>query len=445
MKFIINTVAILFAFSLNAQVATNKFKELKVNEKIPDVILNDLNDSTAHVPLSKFKGKYILLDFWSVHCSACIAGFPKLNSLQKQFRANLQIVLINNIEERRQIKKFFTRWEKATNNKVSSLIVNTLGDTLLNRLFPHDGVPLYVLIDNEGYVKAFPAVDQLSPNDVNSILNGKSVEMNKKPFKIINVDGYKPLFVNGNAGIGEGILSYSLLSKKVEGLPTSLSFICDSSGCKVYDFNDNIRGLFQLAFYDGFKSNEDFINVAAPYMRAMTLLNNRTELNVKDTTKYVDRINGKYNQENRYTYQLLSSKSNYKTFQQKMQSDLQTYFGLKAEYKKVLKKCLVFTSSDTSFCHATGNEKRFSNYNPVGVNYVNTPFSIIMYDLTYSAYYTSPYPLIDETGIMGNVNITFDANVKDWKSLSEAFKKYKIDVKLEDKPVEVLVISEFPN
>src|SRR6201999_1317282 len=48
--------------------------------------------SSAHI--ASFKGKLLILDFWGVTCSSCIAEMPKMQRLQQEFGDKIQILLV---------------------------------------------------------------------------------------------------------------------------------------------------------------------------------------------------------------------------------------------------------------------------------------------------------------------------------------------------------------
>ena len=80
---------------------TNEYKlEQQVEKKLievgktpPDFLLREL-ESGSQISLEKYKGKVVLLEFWIVQCSFCIAAVPKLNELAKAF-PNVELVSIN--------------------------------------------------------------------------------------------------------------------------------------------------------------------------------------------------------------------------------------------------------------------------------------------------------------------------------------------------------------
>jgi len=72
-------------------------KQLTIGDTVPAFVLNNTiihfnNDSAK---LSTISSKLLILDFWATWCTSCLQGFPKLETLQQQFKQDLQVVLVN--------------------------------------------------------------------------------------------------------------------------------------------------------------------------------------------------------------------------------------------------------------------------------------------------------------------------------------------------------------
>src|SRR5438309_1226849 len=71
------------------------FNYPEIGKPCPDFTLNEIyNYPKSKASLQDFKGKWLILDFWSRGCTACIQSFPKLNELTKEFKDKVQIVLV---------------------------------------------------------------------------------------------------------------------------------------------------------------------------------------------------------------------------------------------------------------------------------------------------------------------------------------------------------------
>src|SRR5438034_9125331 len=83
----------LSAFS---QDSLDKTSPLTIGHQLPEIVFNSVtNYKSKTARLSDFKGKIIILDFWSSFCGSCINLFPHLDSLQQKFKNDLQIILVN--------------------------------------------------------------------------------------------------------------------------------------------------------------------------------------------------------------------------------------------------------------------------------------------------------------------------------------------------------------
>ena len=119
-----------------------------VNEgdEMVDGDLYDLEGRVRH--LSEFKGKYILLDFWSKGCGPCVASIPELKEIEEQYKEQLEVVSISSDTE--------TSWKEAvaelklTGNQWNELRQGTTGLAAAYRV---RGIPHYVLIAPDGKVK----------------------------------------------------------------------------------------------------------------------------------------------------------------------------------------------------------------------------------------------------------------------------------------------------
>jgi peroxiredoxin len=68
----------------------DKIVELKVGDKIYDFEAYDATGKTHK--LSSYTGKYILLDFSSVHCGPCVASADELRMLTKKYKNKLNVI-----------------------------------------------------------------------------------------------------------------------------------------------------------------------------------------------------------------------------------------------------------------------------------------------------------------------------------------------------------------
>lgn len=117
---------------------------VKEGEDMADADLFDLEGNIHH--LADFKGKYILLDFWSSGCGPCIMALPEMKEIQEQYKERLTIVSLSSDTK--------SRWTKASaEHEMTWANLSDLKQTAgLYAKYGVRGIPNYVLISPEGKV-----------------------------------------------------------------------------------------------------------------------------------------------------------------------------------------------------------------------------------------------------------------------------------------------------
>ena len=178
---------------LNNEIAS--LTPLKIGEKIPDISLGiATNNPTYKKSFSQFKGRLVILDFWTTYCGSCVQSLPHLQELQDEFDGKIQIILVNPIETPEQIeermKKNILHYKFIHSKNIISL---SLSDTL-TALFPHNALGYDVWIDKKGVVR-------LLGNTINNSSGKITAILQDKPFTFLGDDVQyttreKPLTLN---------------------------------------------------------------------------------------------------------------------------------------------------------------------------------------------------------------------------------------------------------
>jgi len=124
-----------------------------------DIILNDLNGQAVNI--SSYKGKPVVLFFWTTWCPYCRVELKKLNQQSSVMEKEGIVVLgINVRESSYKVKKFFDNYQL-------NLKILLDQDGLLARKYDLMGVPTFVFLD-----KAQEVIAQVNnlPDDYKSIL-----------------------------------------------------------------------------------------------------------------------------------------------------------------------------------------------------------------------------------------------------------------------------------
>lgn len=121
-------------------------KEIVKGEAAADGDLFDIDGGVHH--LADFKGKYILLDFWSIGCGPCIQAIPEMKEVAEAYKDSLVIVSLSlDTEEiwKQESPKHGMTWYNLNDLKGRSGIAAKYGVW---------GIPHYVLVSPQGTMAA---------------------------------------------------------------------------------------------------------------------------------------------------------------------------------------------------------------------------------------------------------------------------------------------------
>ncbi len=161
-KFLFTAILCITMLFTNAQIT-----ELHIGDSVPEMEFNAMNYQSPRLKLSDFKGKNIILDFWSTWCSNCVEGFPKMDSLQAVFKDKLQIILINshpNFLPKKLVEDFISNWKKRTG--LSLHLPMIIEDSVAYYTFRYNGLPHYVWIGVDGRIKAITEQREVTKTNV---------------------------------------------------------------------------------------------------------------------------------------------------------------------------------------------------------------------------------------------------------------------------------------
>lgn len=140
MKKYLNCLALIFFLifiNALAQKKTNGSSFLST-----DLKLN--NDKT--LKLTDLKGKVVLLDFWYRGCLPCLKATPDLMKLQQEFKNDLVIIGINDIDNKQDISDYYA-YKKNTNYFSTYKTEINIAKNLKISAFP-----TFIIIDQKGEI-----------------------------------------------------------------------------------------------------------------------------------------------------------------------------------------------------------------------------------------------------------------------------------------------------
>ena len=137
------------------QQAKERFKNLdRLYKGSPSPMFSDYEtvDGNNKVSLADFKGNYVVLDFWVYTCGPCIAEFPHMHKLEKEYEGkNIKFMSISMDEDEESIESW-----RETVAELGLEGLHLVTDNGMNadfvKFYGIAGAPHYVVIDPDGNI-----------------------------------------------------------------------------------------------------------------------------------------------------------------------------------------------------------------------------------------------------------------------------------------------------
>lgn len=117
-----------------------------IGDMMVDGDLYDANDSLRHI--SEFKGKFILLDFWSSGCGPCVESIPEMEKVMDLYKDKMTVISIS--EDPKARWKEYIKTKGMGGNQWNELRKGRIGLALNYQV---RGIPHYVLIAPDGKIQ----------------------------------------------------------------------------------------------------------------------------------------------------------------------------------------------------------------------------------------------------------------------------------------------------
>lgn len=200
-KITLSVYFIAFIFNFCALAQNNKLDYPVVGQPCPNFSLTNVKDyHKDRISLEDFKGKWLILDFWSEGCVSCIKSFPKINEIQQEFSNEIQFLLVGipNSRDSEAIQKLYSKHQQKL-----MLDIPIVFDTTLAQRFHVRTVPHLVVVDPNGVVKYITTM--VNREEVQKIINNENPAL-LQAFNSIDVppfadyDLHTPLLQYNNGG-----------------------------------------------------------------------------------------------------------------------------------------------------------------------------------------------------------------------------------------------------
>jgi len=143
----------------------------EIGKEVPNYrFTNILNSSEKNLSIGDLKGKVVILEFWATWCTPCIPAMKKLDTLQTQFKDDLEIITVSPDD-----KKRLERFIKTTQTKL-----RVAHDTAHQNSFKYKKIPHSIIIDKEGIVRAITAPENINKKVIEELLTVNKIALKVK-------------------------------------------------------------------------------------------------------------------------------------------------------------------------------------------------------------------------------------------------------------------------
>jgi len=425
-----------------------EIKPVKKGEVVPDVsLILRTGNAVENAHVSDYKGKLILLDFWSTNCPDCIGAMPDMLELQNKFKDKIQVIIVTSDSEE-DIKKLFAKMKGHTPEKIlfaGSHLPFVMGDTIFLKMFPHYGVPQHVWIDENQIYRNITYNGTTTAENIQNFLDGKKVKL--ADVYLTTIDAERPLTWIGGTGDALPVIpEYSFFMRRLVN--------ANGSGSRVVLTDSITNKVVGLAV-----TNETVLDI---YREVFTLINNgkyiwsnNIFLEVSDKSKYIyPRGIELFNWEdsNTYCYARRVAPERSSRVAELMHRDLDCFFNTESAMEDRKVKCMVLKriSNDNKLEVEEKNRKEGFNLgkdDKLSLTLKNGEMYELFRRVSNVVHFSDEFmPIFDETHYTGKVNITIpyssDAYGVTVAQIKEALRKYGLDLVEEYRTLNMLVIRE---
>lgn len=151
-----------------------------VGQTCPEIKFSEVAyNNTSTFSLKDYKGKWLILDFWNRYCSVCINRMPGKDSLQKQFPAQLKVILVgytgSRYTHRNDERAIKTLYERIRKQSAIDLVIAY--DSVMFHRFEIGACPYIIVIDPKGIVRAITT--EIDQRQFTALLAGRRPQFDK--------------------------------------------------------------------------------------------------------------------------------------------------------------------------------------------------------------------------------------------------------------------------
>lgn len=382
---------------------------LNIGDQIPDALWNTplqvVNEPEGKktITLADYKGKLIILDFWATYCGTCIAALPRLHELEKEFKDDVIILPVTD-QKANDIRAFLKK-----NTVLSPLnLFSVTDDNTYKFYFPYTMLPHEIWISKSGEVQAITHSSDVTKENITSALKGDANSIAQKKDNL-TYDDTRPLLLNNNGADEDFFVNRSIITSHIKGIPT-LNFQPKvnekDSTFRVLSTNASVRRMYALAFKE-----------------LRTMPPNRTKLELQEPFS----VSEKRFLKDLYCYEWIAPLSALKHFPQKIQADLNYFFGINGSMEKRSTTCYAIK--------IIGKPTLISDRPKDGLQYLSAWVNNTNKDIQH-------IPLVNDFTDQKITIPKLPPTIKDIEAINRELKPFGIAIVEEERVLDFFVISE---
>lgn len=443
--------AVLFGCSHFTHAYSQDYRSLTKGDTVPDIAVKySRNGKDSILRLYDIRKKLVILDFWATWCSSCINQMPHVAELSEKFENEIEIFAVTK-EKRQVVAKLMDRMQKSGNEKISTAFQKlklVVDDSTLTSIFPHDGYPTHIWIENGKILRATAYSNTTTSENILAFINDNKTSLAEMGERGINRQDPTTWFHN-DTGFLSNLKYYSAIFSRIEhtgGNDGEVFAERDTlTGC-ITGFNivnARIGDLYKLAFFKYQQPN-------------IAISDSKLFLAAKERQRFIpEREESQYftwANKNLFCYTVKVAPENSDDLYVRMKNDLDWYFNLESKLELKMVKCLVLRETKTGVRKfRSRNKKEFpGSLEKISSDtlYVqNQPMSILYSLLINLVQSQDPFlPVLNETTYKGmiDVSIPWEDDIKQVsiKTVSEALSKFGFLFQEEYRNLEMLVLTD---
>jgi thiol-disulfide isomerase/thioredoxin len=395
---------------------------LKIGTKIPELAPLDILGSTQKFDLNNKTGKLVIVDFFTTGCIPCIASIPKMEALQKEFRDQLEVVMVtpDNIEKVESLKKKSEIFRKNTLPIVA-------GTRELKQLCPYQAVPTHIWIDEKGTFIYMTDGESSNSENLKKYFGKNAITVTSRQtdfsrslplWKQLNKSSLQPSYA-------------SIISRHVQGTASVSGFTRDSIDKKINGYQ-SINSIPLTVLIAALRDKK---NTFSDWRRIIL------EGKARDY-KFPDKMTAKWSEEHSYCYELFQQGATEEQIKETMLEDMKRFFALSGKIEQRNSPVLVLKIFDKSKLKSKKTERTIRYKVDDNSDFELEHVTLQEFFTATVGYPGTKYslPILNETDYEGFVDINLKGKIEDIESVRKQLKHYGLELVEEERNLPFLVL-----